>query len=201
MGIFEFDLGFPGQRRDRETGLWYNYLRDCYDPATGRYCQSDPIGLRGGLNTYEYVNSTPLSSTDIFGLASDGVDQWGKPKGPVGVPDVSAQAQQDLAKRLAQLLCPPSCWQIQADIEETAQEIRQRYFQMLNDPKDLYNQAYCSPSLGRRIGTWLGHGDQIEQKRRRLAKLIKQADAMNCPVNPQDRALLSVEPPGCPADR
>lgn len=66
--MFEFDLGFPGQRRDRETGLWYNYLRDCYDPATGRYCQFDPIGLHGGINGYSYVSSHPIGAFDPDGL-------------------------------------------------------------------------------------------------------------------------------------
>jgi RHS repeat-associated protein len=47
---FEFNLRFPGQFHDRETGLNYNYFRD-YDPQTGRYVQSDPIGLAGGMNT------------------------------------------------------------------------------------------------------------------------------------------------------
>src|SRR5262245_28009111 len=45
------DLRFPGQLYDAETGLYYNYFRD-YDPAIGRYIESDPIGLEGGLNTY-----------------------------------------------------------------------------------------------------------------------------------------------------
>jgi RHS repeat-associated protein len=71
LGVFEFDLGFPGQRRDRETGLWYNYQRDCYDAALGRYCQSDPIGLAAGLNTYAYVDSSPLRYTDSSGLFID----------------------------------------------------------------------------------------------------------------------------------
>jgi RHS repeat-associated protein len=62
-----FDLRFPGQRYDQASGLHYNYFRD-YDPATGRYMQSDPIGLDGGLSTYAYAGSDPLSATDPFGL-------------------------------------------------------------------------------------------------------------------------------------
>lgn len=65
-----FDLRFSGQRYDQASGLYYNYFRD-YDPATGRYTQSDPIGLAGGISTYSYVGGNPLNSVDPKGLARE----------------------------------------------------------------------------------------------------------------------------------
>lgn len=59
---------FPGQFADSETGLYYNYFRD-YEPGTGRYVESDPIGLEGGINTYDYVANSPIHLSDLLALA------------------------------------------------------------------------------------------------------------------------------------
>ena len=68
--LFTFSLRYPGQYYDEETGLHYNYFRD-YDPVTGRYIQSDLIGLNGGLNTYAYVNGNPTVYVDPLGLETN----------------------------------------------------------------------------------------------------------------------------------
>ncbi|BGE87347.1 hypothetical protein Ms3S1_37830 [Methylosinus sp. 3S-1] len=63
---FSHDLRFPGQIYDSETRLHNNGFRD-YSPALGRYVQSDPIGLDGGINTYAYAKNNPLNLTDPTG--------------------------------------------------------------------------------------------------------------------------------------
>jgi RHS repeat-associated protein len=64
---FTLDLRFPGQVYDAESGQHYNFFRD-YDPAMGRYLQSDPIGVAVGLNTFAYLSSNPVMRVDLLGL-------------------------------------------------------------------------------------------------------------------------------------
>ena len=66
-GNLTYNLRFPGQYYYQETALHYNGFRD-YDPSTGHYVQSDPIGLGGGVNTYTYVDGNPINGVDPYGV-------------------------------------------------------------------------------------------------------------------------------------
>ena len=67
LGTFAYNLRFPGQYADAETGLNYNMARD-YNPGLGRYIQSDPNGLQGSINSYGYVGGNPVKRIDYRGL-------------------------------------------------------------------------------------------------------------------------------------
>lgn len=83
--LLTLNIRFPGQYYDSETGLHYNYFRT-YDPLTGRYITSDPIGIWGDINTYSYAEGNPISIYDPFGLF--GIADL--PKVPQGVTDAFA---------------------------------------------------------------------------------------------------------------
>lgn len=78
------NLRFAGQYFDKETGLFYNWNR-YYDPRTGRYVTSDPIGLDGGLNTFTYVWNNPLRWTDPLGLVDPGIYRRPLERDPTGI--------------------------------------------------------------------------------------------------------------------
>jgi RHS repeat-associated protein len=84
QGTFVYNLRYPGQYYLPETGLYYNYFRD-YDPQTGRYVESDPIGLAGGqLTTYGYVDNNPISNIDPTGTGPAGAAIGGIVGGVIG---------------------------------------------------------------------------------------------------------------------
>jgi RHS repeat-associated protein len=103
LGAFGYDLRFPGQIYMAETGLNYNYYRDL-DTSTGRYLESDPIGLHGGSNsTYSYGNENPISRIDPFGLCAADTH----PATPGEIAQILSQADSTQKKGLshAQIQC------------------------------------------------------------------------------------------------
>ncbi|SFN73355.1 RHS repeat domain-containing protein, partial [Dokdonella immobilis] len=75
LASFSYSLRFPGQQYDPETQSHYNYFRD-YEPGTGRYLESDPIGLDSDVDTYAYIKSAPLQGMDYLGLGKEGIEPW-----------------------------------------------------------------------------------------------------------------------------
>lgn len=91
LGTFTLNLRFPGQYFDKETNLTYNHHRD-YEATTGRYIQSDPIGLAGGINTYAYALGQPTKLMDPLGLSTYVCKRpLGGPPGPWSPPVVNHQ--------------------------------------------------------------------------------------------------------------
>lgn len=99
LGTFVFNQRFPGQVFDAETGNFQNSHRE-YSPLIGRYIESDPIGLGGGINTYGYVGGDPLNKIDPSGLQI--VLPGGLPLPGVG--GASAEQNKALAKSLARAM-------------------------------------------------------------------------------------------------
>ncbi|MDM0037168.1 RHS repeat-associated core domain-containing protein, partial [Variovorax sp. J22P271] len=97
---FTNNIRFQGQYFDEETGLHYNRYR-YYDPIAGRYVSKDPIGLKGGLNTFGYLNN-PTQGVDRLGLAGAIPKNFGKgkPINPLPNPVESAKASQSMTQDL-----------------------------------------------------------------------------------------------------
>ncbi len=150
-GAFKYNLRFPGQYFDVESNLNYNYFRD-YDPTIGRYTESDPIGIKAGVNTYAYVRLKPQSKSDPRGLCDD------------CEPDrAHFRYKSDAAKAMLRQFNPRS---IVEDIEYCGNLCRDRksrkYFAMQESrgtPAGCQIMAAQScPSCSVRVGMWHTHG-------------------------------------------
>jgi RHS repeat-associated protein len=221
-----YNARYPGQYADKESGLNYNYFRT-YNAETGRYTQSDPIGLGGGWNRFGYVGGNALQFTDPRGLGPVGeavggaIGAWGGRAGgavvgtfiePGGGTIAGAVGGGILGRNFGKAVgnivgdfCAVEkmdyCATLQAKIKVVAQEIRDRYFKALNDPRDLFNKANIE-KISNRGGSWIGHQQQIRNKQVELRNLIAEADLVPCPVDPFDRLLATmIVPPERPAAR
>jgi RHS repeat-associated protein len=135
-GTFSYDLRFPGQFFDQATKLHYNYFRD-YDPRLGRYIESDPIGLAGGINTYAYANGNPAGIIDPSGLGGPGdlipfAPDPGKLLGLEGIAEAAKLealraaeigTYNRLRKKLADMKADPKC--PKRDREELEKQLRE----------------------------------------------------------------------------
>jgi RHS repeat-associated protein len=82
--VFAYNIRFPGQYYQAETGLYQNTQRD-YDPVTGKYIESDPIGLKSGVNTYAYAYNRPTQYVDPTGLIGCFGGTWKEARGDSGL--------------------------------------------------------------------------------------------------------------------
>ena len=191
-----FNLRFPGQRYDAATQLNYNYFRD-YEATTGRYVESDPIGLGGGLSTYSYVDGNSLNATDPTGLLVESeaaieaavkralaVEAAGG--GPLD-PAADVLAIGVLVGTLVVEECAKNddlCRRLVGQIWWYTNEINGRLTDMMMDHLNLFRLApYApSPSLPKGSGSWRGHGMKIDELQRGLKKKISDAIRMKCKV-------------------
>jgi RHS repeat-associated protein len=118
----EMPLRFPGHYLDSETGLHYNRFR-YHNPELGRYLQSDPIGIAGGLNVYAYT-SNPLRRVDVRGLAGDPPCETG------------ATSEEDEESNF-----PAENWDAELSAEDEPQEEPEIDWDKVQESRDAYDRA------------------------------------------------------------
>jgi RHS repeat-associated protein len=173
---FKYHLRFPGQYFDQETGTHYYYFRD-YDPAIGRYVQSDPIGLMGGEVTYGYVFNSPITMVDPSGLAPS--------TGP-------------MPNQKTLLQCPEPCEVISQSISEALSALKKAWVHMYYDVGNQYVNARYKPLPGTKT-SWEGHKQNYYNIRNQLRNQIHLARKFKCAINPEaERWSLYSHPPLAP---
>ena len=179
---FVLNLRFPGQYLDKETGTFYNYHRT-YNPASGRYLQSDPIGLAGGLNTYAYAGSQPTAFTDPSGLqVAQIIQQAVRTLGPViaGGLLIEATRPKDMTRleeRQFDRVCSKSddpCRSIKDETNKAIDAALPKVQNMQNDPGGMFG----GPG-------WATHRTDLLGRIAQINALISLGQKMGCDMSPE----------------
>ncbi|AWV06537.1 type IV secretion protein Rhs [Lysobacter maris] len=223
---FVLDMRFPGQRYDAASGLNYNYFRD-YEAGVGRYLQSDPIGLMGGLSTYGYVDGLPLASADPLGLQSalrrppynpgwsgpgGGADHssgWGPTPGEVW--DGLTQYMSDLVSGRPKMTREQTiyyqryckgeddkCAALKAALQQHIYVAKGKMAKMFFDPQNLYLYAFAEKNPAIGNTSWLGHGDELAGRIKAIETMISLGKLMNCDVSQEEQAARTLFVPRAP---
>jgi RHS repeat-associated protein len=204
-----FDMRFPGQQYDADTELNYNYFRD-YDPSTGRYATSDPIGLSGGVSTYGYVAGNPIENTDRFGLstscsnprnlaaciAAGNAPQTGTGSAVsavAGAAGATGTAILGATSSDARKQCDDKCEQLYQDVRFWLQDVKDRYWKMKVDKLDLFRTRPTGNM------SWQGHIQQFRQSQGHLRDALLAAEAKTCLNTPLGAwTWATMAPPDAP---
>jgi RHS repeat-associated protein len=178
-------MRYPGQYFDAEAGLHYNYFRD-YEPGTGRYIESDPIGLDGGLSTYMYAGGSPIMVDDPLGLFAPAAGCAVNPACATGFVSVCQAVASAIVGAAGMSVgapqctggpsqCDPDCEKLYEQIKRLRDELKKRYADMRNDKYDMYATAFSGQSM-----TWASHQRQFEATQRALRRKLKEAEERGC---------------------
>jgi hypothetical protein len=182
----------------------YNYFRT-YDPSTGRYLESDPIGLAGGLNLYGYAANAPVMYTDTYGLFLDETGKYLLQCAKTGVgaavsavsvavtgigllltPNSTAPCDQPFPPEENDCPTDDDCAVLIARIKAHIAAMRVEHLRLLVDKHNLFSRALLRNPGGdlAGLGTWHGHIVRYRGLMKGLRKMVNDALIKGCALPP-----------------